>query len=84
MKPIKNLIWMKEREKRGREKRGRGGWGTQFTITSLPSAHTATKTNTPSGGCPHRDFVDTQIPTHAHALTTSAMFLSVIMSFVAL
>lgn len=62
MKPIKNLIWMRERG-RGEKEDGEEG-DTICHYLSFFHTHTLRqKQIQPLGGCPQRDFADTQIPT---------------------
>lgn len=56
MKPIKNLIWMRERGKKGKKRKGDRGHNLPL-LPFLP--HTLRQKQIhPSGGCPHRDFAD--------------------------
>lgn len=85
MKPIKNLIWMREREterERERERR-KGGGGTQFAFTSSPSAHCDKNKYT------HQGVVLTGTLKNTHSrqwcnVYNVFLLLSVIVSFVAL
>ena len=79
MKPIKNLIWM--REKRGKEEEEEKKWGVRggrwWETHNLPLPpflpHTLRQKQIhPSGGCPHRDSADTHA--HTHPLASGAMF----------
>ncbi len=65
MKPIKILIWMRERRE-GEEKNQEGGErGHNLPLFPFLPHTLRQKQIPPSGGCPHRDFVDTHIYTHA-------------------